>query len=75
MREEFVVQRFALGAKLSRAVSIGIVPRSRPVTCSRGMSPTKAARQTGLRTLDALPRHPKRGIMPESLEYDLEQIL
>jgi hypothetical protein len=51
--EEFVVQCFALGAKLCRAVSIGMVPRSRSVTCSRGMPPTKAARQTGLRTLDA----------------------
>jgi hypothetical protein len=56
--EELLVQRFALGAKISRAASIGIMPRSRSVTCSRGMSPTKAVRQTWLRTLDALPRHP-----------------
>ena len=62
--EELVVHRFALGAKLCRAVSIGIVPRSRSVTCSRGMSPTKAARQTGFRTLDALPRHPSAGSCP-----------
>jgi len=69
------VQRFALGAKLCRAVSIGIVPRSRSVTCSRGMSPIKAAPSNRLRTLDALPATSKREIIPESLEYDLEQIL
>jgi hypothetical protein len=46
--EQRVGQRFALGAKLGRAASAGIVPRSRSVTCSRTMSPTKAACQIEL---------------------------
>ena len=46
--EQRVGQRFALGAKLGRAASTALVPRSRSVTCSRSMSPTKAACQTEL---------------------------
>jgi hypothetical protein len=65
--EQRVGQRFALGAKLGRTASTGIVPRSRSVTCSRGMSPTKAACQTGLGRSTLYPTS-KRGIMPEPLE-------
>jgi hypothetical protein len=73
--EEFVVQCFALGAKLCRAVSIGIVPRSRSVTCSRGMPPTECGPPNRAPHARRSTATSKRGIMPESLEYDLEQIL
>jgi hypothetical protein len=57
--EEFVVQRFALGAKLGRAASIG-VGASKPLCYwfKGDKSPTKSGPQNGARTLYALPRKP-----------------
>ena len=76
MGEQLVGQRFALGAKLGRAASIGI-SASKPLCYwfKGGMSLTEATRQIRLGTLKRSTATSKRGIMPESLEYDLEQIL
>ena len=74
--EELVAHRFALGVKLRRATSTGIVPRSRSVTSSRvTCCPQMAYRHTGRARRPRSTATSKCGIMLASLEYDLEQIL
>ena len=66
----------SLGAKFGRAASIGIVLRSRSVTGSRAARCLqRAARHNGRARRLRSTATSKREIMPESLEYDLEQIL
>jgi hypothetical protein len=61
----FVGQRF-LGREVRPAPPVSIVPRSRSVTGSRAACcPQRAARHTGRARRLRLPRHSKRGIMPE----------
>jgi hypothetical protein len=47
MGEQLVGQRFALGAKLCRAASIGRVPRSRSITSSRHVAPSRRPAKPG----------------------------
>jgi len=66
----------SLGAKFGRAASIGIALRSRSVTGSRAARCLqRAARHNGRARRLRSTATSKREIMPESLEYDLEQIL
>jgi hypothetical protein len=68
--EQLVGQGCAF-AKFGRTASIGIVPRSRSVTGSRGgMSPTKPGSDAQRSIATS-----KHRIMPGPLAYDLEQIL
>ena len=75
MGEQLVGQRFLERegrppASIGYSGSKALLPVQGQYVVHKGQPATAG----GLDVYD-LPRHPKRGIMPESLEYDLEQIL